>query len=220
MCQGWSPNIEVGCKNFATPRLTRKRRQSASQSMVAVPKQNTHNLVPSRTAMKPPTNNMRFLTAPLKFVWGMAMWAVFLLLSPLRFLGVLVFGIHRMSADDIGVMKVLLVVLGPFAFVFWFILISHFGGRFRAKRLIAERSQTGDEYTEADLRFLEHVGKPHHLRTFGVLLLSLAGSVYCAHLFYNSGDQLFFLGVLAGIFSPAIIVAVYRLLRRFMSESA
>ncbi len=45
----------------------------------------------------------------------MVMWAVFLLLSPLLFLGVLVFGIHFMSADEIGLMKVLLVVLGPFA---------------------------------------------------------------------------------------------------------
>jgi hypothetical protein len=51
----------------------------------------------------------------------MLMWAVFLFLSPFILLGVLVFGIHRMSADDIGVMKVLLVVLGSFAFVFWWI---------------------------------------------------------------------------------------------------
>src|ERR1039458_5916244 len=127
--------------------------------------------------MKPPTNDMRFLAAPLRFLWGMAVWAVFLLFSPFLFLGVLVFGIHRMSADDISLMKVLLVVLGPFAFVFWFILVSHFSGRYRAKRLIAERSETGDDYTESDLRFLEQVSKPRHLRTFGVLLLSLAGSV-------------------------------------------
>ncbi len=59
-----------------------------------------------------------------------------------------------------------------------------------------------------------------HLRTFGVLLLSLAGSVCGAWLFGNAGDPLFFLGVIAGIFSPAIMVAVYNLLLRFMSESA
>jgi len=161
--------------------------------------------------MKPPTNDMRFLTAPLRFVWGMAMWAVFLLLSPFLFLGVLVFGRHSMSTDDIGVMKMLLVVLGPFAFVFWFILVSHFSKRYRAKRLIAERSETGDDYTESDLRFLEQVGKPHHLRTLGVLLTSLAGSVCGAWLFGNAGDPLFFLGVIAGIFSPAILMATYKL---------
>jgi len=169
--------------------------------------------------MKPPTNDMRFLTAPLRFLWGMAMWAVFLMLSPLLLVFALVFGIHSMSADEIGLMKVLLVVLGPFAFVFWFILISHFGGRYRAKRLIAERSETGDDYTESDLRFLEQVSKPRHLRTFGVLLLSLAGSVYAAHLFYNAADEQFFFGVLAGIFSPAIMVAVYKLFLRFMGRA-
>jgi hypothetical protein len=179
--------------------------------MAAFPKQNTHNLASTRTVMKPPTNDLRFLTAPLKFVWGMAMWAVFLLLSPFLFLGVLVFGIHGMSADDIGVMKVLLVVLGPFAFVFWWIIFSHFSERYRTKRLIAEKSETGDDYSEAELRFLEQVGKPHHLRTFGVLLLSLAGSVCGAWLFGNAGDPLFFLGVVAGIFSPAILMAAYKL---------
>jgi hypothetical protein len=50
----------------------------------------------------------------LKFAWGMIMWAVFLLLSPLIFLGVLVFGIHFMSADEIGLMKILLVDEGGY----------------------------------------------------------------------------------------------------------
>jgi len=158
-------------------------------------------------------SDLHFLTAPLKFVWGMFMWAVFLLLSPLLLLGVLVFGIHRMSADEIDLMKVLLVVLGPFAFVFWWIIISHFSGRYRAKRLIAERSRNGDDYSDADLRFLEQVGKPRHFRNFVVLIVAFAGSVYAAHLFYNSGDQQFFIGVLAGIFSPATVIAAYKLFR-------
>jgi hypothetical protein len=76
-------------------------------------------------------SDMRFLTAPLRFVWGMVMWAVFLLLSPFLLGFVMAFGIHFMTADEIGLMKVLLVVLGPFAFVFWWIIISHFGGRYR-----------------------------------------------------------------------------------------
>jgi hypothetical protein len=108
--------------------------------------------------------------------------------------------------------KVLLVVIGPFAFDFWWITIRHVSSRYKAKRLIAERSNNGDDYSEAELRFLEHVGKPRHFRNFVVLLVSFAGSVYCAHLFYNAGDQQFFVAVLAGIFSPAILVTAYKLI--------
>ena len=161
-------------------------------------------------------SDVHFLTAPLKFVWGMFIWAIVLLLSPLLLVFVLVFGTHFMSRDEIGLMKVLLVVLGPFAFVFWWITISHFSSRHRAKRLIATRSETGDDYSDADLRFLEGVTKPRHIRNFVVLLVSFAGSVYCAHLFYNAGDTQFFVGVLVGIFSPAIIIAAYKLLPRFI----
>ena len=156
-------------------------------------------------------SDVRFLTAPLRFLWGMIVWAIVLLLSPLLLVFVLVFGTHFMSRDEIGLMKVLLVVLGPFAFDFWWIIVRHVSSRNRAKRLIASRSATGEEYSEAELRFLERADKPRHFRNFVVLLTSFAGSVYCAHLFYNAGDQQFFLGVLAGIFSPAIIIAVYKL---------
>ena len=156
-------------------------------------------------------SDVHFPTAPLRFVWGMVMWAVFLLLSPLLFLGVLVFGVHFMSADEIGLAKVLLVVVGPFAFDFWWLTIRHVSSRYKAKRLIASRSETGDDYSDADLRFLEGVTKPRHLRNFAVLLVSFVGSVYAAHLFYGAGDPQFFVGVLAGIFSPAIIVAAYKL---------
>jgi hypothetical protein len=143
-------------------------------------------------------SNVSFLTVPLRFLWGVTMWAVFLLMSPFLLVFVLVFGIHRMSPDEIGLMKVLHVILGPFAFDFWWIAIRHLSSRYKAKRLIAERSNNGDDYSDADLRFLEQVGKPRHFRNFVVLLVSFVGSVYAAHLFYNSGDQQFFLGVLAG----------------------
>ena len=116
-----------------------------------------------------------------------------------------------MSRNEIGLMKVLLVVLGPFAFDLWWIMISHFSGRYRAKRLIAERSQTGGDYTDAELRFLEQVGKPRHFRNFVVLVVSFAGSIYGAHLFYGAADEQFFFWVLAGIFSPAIMTAAYKL---------
>jgi hypothetical protein len=157
-------------------------------------------------------SEVHFLTAPLRFVWGMFIWAIVLLLSPLLLIVVLMFGIHSMSADEIGLMKVLLVVIGPFAFVFWWITIRHVNSRYRAKRLIASRSQSGDDYSETELRFLEGVTKPRHFRNFVVLLVSFGGSVYAAHLFYNTGDQQFFLGVLAGIFSPAILVTAYKLI--------
>ncbi len=157
-------------------------------------------------------SDVHFLTAPLRFIWGMVMWAVFLLLSPFLFIATLVYGIHAMSPDEIGLAKVLLVVLGPFALVFWWIIVSHVSRRYRAKRLIANRSETGDDYSEAELRFLERADKPRHLRNFVVLLVSFVGSVYAAHLFYNAGDQQFFVGVLAGIFSPAILMTAYKLI--------
>ena len=45
--------------------------------------------------MKEPPS-LRVLTAPLRFVWGMAMWAVFLLLSPV----LLVFGARGWHSFD------------------------------------------------------------------------------------------------------------------------
>lgn len=67
----------------------------------------------------------------------------------------------------------------------------------RAKRLIATRTESGDDYSDAELRFLEQVGKPRHFRNFVVLVVSFAGSVYAAHLFYGIADEQFlFLGCL------------------------
>jgi hypothetical protein len=157
-------------------------------------------------------SDVRFLTAPLRFVWGMFIWTIVLFLSPLLLVGLLVFGVRFMSRDEIDLSKILLVVLGPFAFDFWWITIRHVSSRYRAKRLIASRNETGGDYSDSDLRFLEGVTKPRHIRNFVVLLVSFAGSVYAAHLFYNSGDQQFFFGVLAGIFSPAILVTAYKLI--------
>ena len=107
----------------------------------------------------------------------MLLWAVFLLLSPFLLIIALVVGIHFMSPDEIGLMKVLLVVVGPFAFTFWWITISHFSRRYQAKRLIVLQSETGGNCTNEELRFLEQVGKPRHLRNLGVLVVSLGASV-------------------------------------------
>jgi heme O synthase-like polyprenyltransferase len=85
----------------------------------------------------------------------------------------------------------------------------------RAKRLIARKSRTGDDYADAELRFLEQVGKPRHIRNFVVLAVSLAGSISCAMLFHSAGDMQFFIAVLAGILSPALIVAAYKALLGF-----
>jgi hypothetical protein len=140
----------------------------------------------------------------------MVMWAVVLFLSPLILLGVLLFGIHFMSAEEIDLMKVLLVVIGPFAFDFWWITVRYFSARSQAQRLLAQHNESGDDMSEAELRFLEQVGKPRHLRNLGVLLTSLVGSVVGALVFGNSGNIQFFIGVLAGIFSPAIVIAAYK----------
>ena len=106
--------------------------------------------------------SLRFLTAPFQFVLGMMVWAVVLLLSPLIFLGVLLFGIDRMSPDEIDLMKVLLVVIGPFAFDFWWITVRYVSSRHRARRIVAEHNETGDDFSEVELRLLEQVSKPRH----------------------------------------------------------
>jgi hypothetical protein len=162
--------------------------------------------------MRPSLRDTWLLRAALGFLPGMMMAAIVLFLSPLLFLFVLVFGAHFMSRDEIGLMKVLLVIVGPFAFVFWWIAISHISGRYRTKRLVAEGRQTGYDYSDAELTFLQRVDKPKHLRNFVVLLASLVGSIGCAFLCYNMGDRMFFLGVLVGIFSPAIGIAAYAFL--------
>lgn len=160
-------------------------------------------------------NGIDVVTAPLRFVWHMFLWALLLLASPFLLVAVLVYGIRIMSADEIWLTKILLVVLGPFALTLWWIVVRRVSRNFRAKKLIAYKSTTGDDYTDADLRFLERVGKPRHFRNFVVLTVSLAGSIYAAMLFHAAGDMQFFFGVLAGVFSPAIIVAAYKALFGF-----
>jgi hypothetical protein len=160
------------------------------------------------------STTLRFLIAPLKFVSGMLLWAIFLLLSPLLLIIALTVGIRFMSPEEGGLMKVFLVVVGPFAFVFWWLIISHFCRRYRAKRLIAVRSESGDDYTDEEFRFLEQLSKPRHFRNLGLLLISFAGSLYCSHILYSASNQQFFFGVLGGIFSPAIIAGAWRLMRR------
>ena len=160
-------------------------------------------------------SNSDFLAAPIRFVWHMFLWAVFLLASPFLLIPVLIFGVRIMSADEIWLTKILLVILGPFALVLWWIVVRRVTNYWRAKRLISRRSQAGDDYTDAELRFLEQAGKPRHIRNFIVLTVSLAGSIYSAMLVPRASDMQFFLIVLVGIFSPAIIVAVYRALFGF-----
>jgi len=159
--------------------------------------------------------DVRVITAPLRFLWHMALWAVFLLVSPLLFVGVLVFGLRIMSADEIWLTKVLLVVLGPFALTLWWIVVRRVSQGCKAKWLIARRGGTDEDYTDAGFRFLEHLGKPRHFRNFVVLIVSLAGSVYCGIAFQRAGDAQFFFWVLVGIFSPAIIVAALKALSGF-----
>jgi hypothetical protein len=118
-----------------------------------------------------------------------------------------------MRPDEIELMKIIFVVVGPFGFIFWWIIIRHVHGRHRAKSLMSARSQTGYDFSDEEIASLATAGKPTHIRNCVFLLVSFVGSLFCAHLFYSSGDQEFLAGVLAGILSPAIIVGVCRLIR-------
>jgi hypothetical protein len=132
------------------------------------------------------TSEPSLLEALIKLVRNMLGWGIFLLLSPFILLGVLVFGIQSMSPDEIGLLKVLVVVIGPFAFTIWWIIVRHVSG-----------------------------GKSGHIRNFVVLIVSFVGSVYAAYLFHNASDRQFFFGAIVGIFSPVILIAAYKLLQKF-----
>jgi hypothetical protein len=156
-----------------------------------------------------------FLATPIRFIWHMLLWAVFLLASPFLLIVILSYGVRIMSADEIWLTKVLLAVLGPFALTLWWIVVRRVSNSYRAKRLIASKTESSDDYSDAELRLLERVGKPRHIRNFVVLTVSLAGSIYSAMVFQSAGDMQFFIAVLAGIFSPAIIVTACKALFGF-----
>jgi hypothetical protein len=76
-----------------------------------------------------------------------------------------------MSPDEIVLTKILLVVLGPFALTLWWIVVRRVSNHCRVKSLIARKSRIGDEYTDAEFRFLGQVGKPRRVRNFIVLIV-------------------------------------------------
>jgi hypothetical protein len=70
-------------------------------------------------------DDVHFLTAPLRFIWRSILWFVFLFFAPAIFLVVPLAVVHFFPGDDaIGLLKVLLGVLGPFACAFWLIIAS------------------------------------------------------------------------------------------------
>lgn len=150
------------------------------------------------------------MTAPIRFVWHMFLWVIVLLAFHFLLITVLIYGIRIMSTDEICLTKILLVIRGPFALALWWIVVRRISHHYRAKCLIARKSRSRDKYTDDELRVLEQVGKPRHIRNFVVLIISLSGSIYAATLFQSKGDMQFFFGVLVGISSPVIIVAVYK----------
>jgi amino acid permease len=159
-------------------------------------------------------SDVHFITAPFRFLWHMFLWAGFLLVIPIIFIAIVVFGLPYISGDELSLLKVLEVVLGPFAFTLSWIIFTHFSHHHRARRLIERRSCSEWDYTERELRFLESLDKPRHLRTFAVLFTSFAGSAYAAYLLHDAADQQFLILVLMGISVPAILMAAFRLISR------
>ena len=110
-------------------------------------------------------------------------------------------------------MKVLLVVLGPFAFVLWWIIIRRVSNGYRAKRLIACLKPTWARFLGLGIEISGTGGQAEaHSQLRCAHWCRSRDRCTAAHLFYNSGDQQFFVGVLAGIFSPAILVTAYKLI--------
>jgi hypothetical protein len=74
---------------------------------------------PARIATRQLADDVHFLTAPLRFIWRSILWFVFLFFAPAIFLVVPLAVVHFFPGDDaIGLLKVLLGVLGPFACAF------------------------------------------------------------------------------------------------------
>jgi hypothetical protein len=72
-------------------------------------------------------NDVHFLTAPLRFIWRSILTFLFLFFAPAILLVVPLLVVHYFPGDDtIGLLRVLLGVLGPFAASFWFLICGEF----------------------------------------------------------------------------------------------
>jgi hypothetical protein len=169
-------------------------------------------------------DDVHFLTAPVRFVWHAIIIFLLLFLSPLIF-GAAVFGLilnehfglafrhwllslgwfppmwarefgNPLTYDDIWFLRIILGAFGPFAFAFWFAIVT----RYREVR----RNGNREGVLWANIRGL--IG----------LVMSFAGMfaslLYCYH--HDIDGRASLLVMAMGIMSPALIWYLFGLLTR------
>ena len=147
-------------------------------------------------------NDVHFLTAPLRFIWRSILTFLFLFFAPAILLVIPLLVVHYFLGDDtIGLLKVLLGVLGPFACSFWLIIASAYPEAWLAARE-GHRYQPG---------FRGHL-KATAFMVIG-FVLSAAAMLYVAQSARDDSDSVWFVKVYLAVFSPIFLLLGWRLLR-------
>ncbi len=145
--------------------------------------------------------DVHFLTAPLRFILRSILWFIFLFFAPAILLVVPLLVVHFFPGDDaIGLLKVLLGVLGPFACAFWLVIASAYPA---ARQAVRE----GRRY-RAGLR-----GHPKAIAFMVIgFFISAAAMLWVATSSQHDSDMVWFVKAYVAVFSPMIILAGWRVL--------
>jgi hypothetical protein len=145
--------------------------------------------------------------AILRFIWRSILTFLFLFFAPAILLFVPLLAVHYFPGDDaIGLLKVLLGVLGPFAASFWFLICCEFPKFYAAAR-------DGGHVTTGIGFHLKAIGK----MVFG-FIVSAASALYVGAPRFNvastESDSLWFIEMYLAVFSPILLLLGWRMLRR------
>ena len=149
---------------------------------------------------------MELMDAILRFVWHLILTFLFLLFAPAIFLIVPLLVVHYAPQNDmVGLLKVLVGVLGPFAASFWFLICCEFPKFYAAAR--------DDGHVTTGVGF--------HLRAIGKMvyafLMSGALAFYVGVPRFNvastDSDSLWFIEMYLAVFSPILLLLGWRLLK-------
>ena len=151
-------------------------------------------------------NDVHFLTSPFRFIWRCILIFLFLLFAPAILLVVPLLVVHYFPGDAaIGLLKVLLGVLGPFACAFWLVIASAYPA---ARQAVRE----GRRY---------RAGLRGHLKAIAFMVIgfvmSAAAMLYVVQSARHDSDTVWFIKAYIAVFSPMILLLAWRLLRRIAS---
>lgn len=147
------------------------------------------------------------MDAILRFIWRSILTVLFLFFAPAILLIVPLLVVHYFPEDDtIGLLKVLLGVLGPFAASFWFLICCEFPKFYAAAR--------NGGHANGGIGF--------HVKAIGKMvfafLMSGALAFYVGAPRFNiasaESDSLWFIEMYLAVFSPIFLLLAWRLLKR------